>query len=42
MGNLIIRNLMRDFRKGFYGIEVCLFEDENDIEILDLPGMELK
>ena len=24
----------RDFRKGFYGIEACLFENENDIENL--------
>jgi hypothetical protein len=24
----------RDFRKGFYGIEACLFEEEGDIERL--------
>jgi len=24
----------RDFRKGFYGVEACLFENENDIENL--------
>ncbi len=24
----------RDFRKGFYGVEACLFENEKDIENL--------
>jgi len=33
-GKFDYKKFNRDFRKGFYGIEVCLFEDENDIEIL--------
>jgi hypothetical protein len=28
------RKFDRDFRPGFYGIQVCLFEDEKDIKNL--------
>ena len=33
-GKFDYKKFNRDFREGFYGIEACLFEDENDIEIL--------
>ncbi|GFZ30015.1 hypothetical protein CSC2_05410 [Clostridium zeae] len=33
-GKFDARKFHRDFREGFYGIEVCLFEDEKDIEKL--------
>jgi hypothetical protein len=33
-GKFDYKKFERDFRKGFYGIEACLFENENDIENL--------
>lgn len=33
-GKFDYKKFDRDFRKDFYGIEACLFEDKNDIEIL--------
>lgn len=33
-GRYDYEKFVRDFRKGFYGIQACLFEDESDIEKL--------